>query len=106
QHVAPDHFRRVRRLVVGVEVDLDLDRVLDDVVVGEDEAVLAVDDEARARRARDLIALAPAPVRRLLIVVALALALSLPAAGAAEEAAEEVVRAAATAAEEPLEVLR
>ena len=98
----PITFAVYVRLVVAVEDDLDLGRVLDDVVVGEDEAVLA-DDEAGARRARRSARagagwLLPPP-------------LSPPwpwpwPPGSAEEAPEEVVGAAAAAAEEVLEVLR
>ena len=90
-------------VLVGAVVHLDLRGVFDDVVVGEDEAVLAVDDESRAGRACNLIALAPPPVR-CLVVVSLTLALTLPSARSAEEAPEEVVGSAA-AAEQPFEIL-
>ena len=68
-------------VVIAVEVDLDLGGALDDVIVGEDEAVLA-DDEAGARgerRSARVLALPALAARRL----------------AAEEALEQIVAAAA-----------
>ena len=53
QLIAADQLRRIEPLVVAVERHLNLRRALDDVVVGQDEAVLA-DDEAGAGCARHL----------------------------------------------------
>ena len=79
QRIAPDHLGLVADVVVvAVEIDFDLGRAFDDVVVGEDEAVLA-DDEAGAGSEGDLRARLLPAARRL----------------AAEEALEQVVAAAA-----------
>src|SRR5207248_2580459 len=56
ERVLAEHLRRVADVgVVAPEHDFDLRRVLDDVVVREDEAVLA-DDEPGAGRPRRLLA--------------------------------------------------
>ena len=90
QRIAADELRRVRLVVVFAEErDLDLGGVLDHVIVGEDEAVLA-DDEAGARGARSSAragAGAPPPLPRPRAALA-----SSWLAGSAEEAVEEVVR--------------
>ena len=87
QRIAADDLGLVIDVVVfAEEVDFDLGRAFDDVVVGEDVAERLVDDEAGAGRLRFLFA---RPLR-----------LPLPAALAAEETLEQVVVAAAAAAEE------
>src|SRR5215831_14028554 len=102
QGVAPDDLRGVRVFIVEVQAHLDLDRILDDVVVGEDETVSA-DDEARSGRARNRLPVPASATTLLAVIVALplTLALALAAAGSAEEAAEEVV----AAAEQTFEIL-
>ena len=90
--------------VFAVERHFDLARALDDVVVREDQAVLA-DDEAGAGGHRGLLAAAPVVARRCPCGWSPRIA---GAAGLAEEAAEQIVgRAAAAApAEEVRQVLR
>src|SRR5215831_7621732 len=83
ERVASDDLGGVGVFVIQIQTHLDLDRVFDDVVVGEDEAVLA-DDEAGACRAGDGLPL-PAALAALVVVV-VPLALTLPAARTAEEA--------------------
>src|SRR5215831_13190769 len=104
KRIASDHLHGVGGFVVQIQADLDLDRVLDDVVVGADEAVLA-DDEAGPGRTRDLFPAPPPAATLLAVIVTLPLPLPLPlplaAARAAEEAAEEVV----AASEQTFEVL-
>src|SRR5207249_6370303 len=72
------------------ERHLNLRRVLDHMIVGDDEAVFA-DDEAAALSTRLRLALTPPPLAaaRLLVVVVLALTRRL-----AEEAVEKIVRSA------------
>ena len=63
--IAADHLGGVRVVVfVAEELHFDLGRVLDHVVVGQDEAVLRADDEAGAGGRRLLLALGPAAACR------------------------------------------
>ena len=65
ERIAADHLGGVGVVVfVAEELHFDLGRVLDHVVVGEDEAVLRVDDEAGAGGGRLLLALGPAAAAR------------------------------------------
>ena len=84
--IAADHLRVVLRLVVSEQRHLDLGRILDDVVVGDDEAVLA-DDEAAALGVGHRLALAAASSA--LVVLA-------RSGRCTEEAPEEIVGRAAT----------
>src|SRR5262245_62022234 len=107
QRVLADQFRRIRLIVVlTVERHFDLRRVVDHLVVGEDQAVLAADDEScpgsngrllpRTRRTASLTTLATLPASRLILVVRLL---------SAEKAMKEIVGRLSAAAEEIGQVL-
>ena len=101
ERIPADHLGGVGVVVfVAQKLHFDLGRVLDHVVVGQDEAVLRADDEAGAGGCRFLLALGPAAAPGIVLLILLARA-------GAEEPAEEVVRrTAAAAAEEVLQILR
>ena len=88
--IAADQLRVVELVVVAVERHLNLRRVLDDVVVGQDEAVLA-DDEAGARGA--LRSAAAGGSGRAALVAGSGTSIA-RRVGGAEEAAEQIVVAA------------
>src|SRR5712672_3530620 len=81
QGVLTNELRGIRLIVVFAEErHFDLRRVVDHVVIGEDEAILAADDEARSGGDRRLLLRARSPAA----LIALSLAsLSLAAASLA-----------------------